>query len=132
MLELKEFIANANKLFTLADICLQINSLVSDPNRSIDDIGQLVSHDPALAFRVLKLANSALYSHTNNIKTIEQALMKIGTDELCNIAMATSAALVFKGVGQHRINLHDYWLHSVYSAMLAKDIYQHYTKKKQG
>ncbi len=132
MLELKEFIANANKLFTLADICLHINSLVRDPNSSMDEIGRLVSHDPALAFRVLKLANSALYSHTNNIKTIEQALMKIGTDELCNIALATSAALVFRGVGQHRINLHDYWLHSVYSAMLARDIYQHYTKKNQG
>lgn len=132
MLELSEFVTKANKLYTLPDICLQLNSLVSRENSSVEDIACLVGHDPALTFRVLKLANSALYSRKGNISTIDEAVQKIGTDELCNIAIATSAALVFKGAGRNKINLKDYWQHSVYSAVLAQDLYHQKTRVKDG
>lgn len=122
MLELEEFVASANKLYTIPDICLSLNELVNKPNCSIEDIAQVVRYDPALSVRVLKIANSALYSGKGSISDIEQAIMKIGTDELCNIAIATSAALMFKGAGETRINLTDYWEHSVYTAVLAKQI----------
>jgi HD-like signal output (HDOD) protein len=120
MLELSEFVTKANKLYTLPDICLQLKSLVGREDSSVDDIANLVSHDPALTFRVLKLANSALYSRHGNISTIDDAIQKIGTDELCNIALATSAALVFKGAGRNKIDLKNYWQHSVYCAVLAR------------
>lgn len=132
MLELSEFVTKANKLYTLPDICLQLNSLVSSKNSSVDDIACLVGHDPALTFRVLKLANSALYSRKGNISTIDDAIQKIGTDELCNIAIATSAALVFKGAGRNKINLKDYWQHSVFTAIIARELYQLKSKRKEG
>lgn len=132
MLELSEFVTKANKLYTLPDICLQLNSLVNSKNSSVDDIACLVGHDPALTFRVLKLANSALYSRKGNISTIDDAIQKIGTDELCNIAIATSAALVFKGAGRNKINLKDYWQHSVFSAIIARELYQLKFKRKEG
>ncbi|MCG7530263.1 HDOD domain-containing protein [Psychrobium sp. MM17-31] len=132
MLELSEFVTKANKLYTLPDICLQLNSLVNSKNSSVDDIACLVSHDPALTFRVLKLANSALYSRKGNISTIDEAIQKIGTDELCNIAIATSAALVFKGAGRNKINLKDYWQHSVFTAIIARELYQLKSQRKEG
>ncbi|MGB0834290.1 MAG: HDOD domain-containing protein [Psychrobium sp.] len=132
MLELSEFVTKANKLYTLPDICLQLNSLVNSKNSSVDDIACLVGHDPALTFRVLKLANSALYSRKGNISTIDDAIQKIGTDELCNIAIATSAALVFKGAGRNKINLKNYWQHSVFTAIIARELYQLKSKRKEG
>ncbi|MDP2560095.1 HDOD domain-containing protein [Psychrobium sp. 1_MG-2023] len=124
MLELYDFIVKANRLYTLPDICLKLDSLIKDPTTSADEVARLVSFDPALCFRVLKLANSALYSKKSNITSVEQAVIKIGTDELYNIALSTSAALTFKGAGGKRVNLHDYWLHSVYCAILAKEIHK--------
>jgi len=132
MLELKDFIANANKLFTIPDICLSLNQLVSQDNCSVEDIAAMVSHDPALCVRILKLANSALYSRKGQVSCIEQAIQIVGTDELCNIAIATSAALVFKGVGESRINLKDYWYHSVYTAVMAQQVYKACFNKRQG
>jgi len=123
MLDLSDFVTKANRLYTLPDICLQLNSLVNNDEASVDDIAQLVRYDPALTFRVLKLANSALYSRRGNISTIEDAILKIGTNELCNIALATSAALIFKGAGRNKIELTDYWQHSVSCAILAKEIF---------
>jgi len=123
MLDLSDFVTKANKLYTLPDICLQLNSLVNREDTSVDDIANLVRYDPALTFRVLKLANSAIYSRNGNIATIEDAIQKIGTNELCNIALATSAALIFKGAGRNKIELKDYWQHSVTCAILARKIY---------
>jgi len=132
MLDLSDFVTKANKLYTLPDICLQLNSLVNSEEASVDDIANIVRFDPALTFRVLKLANSALYSRHGNISTIESAIQKIGTNELYNIALATSAALVFKGAGRNKIELTDYWKHSVSCAILAKEIFLKKTGRKNG
>jgi len=132
MLELKEFIDNANKLFTIPDICLSLNELVAQDNCSVEDIAAVVSHDPALCVRILKLANSALYRRKAQVSSVEQAIQIVGTDELCNIAIATSAALIFKGAGEHKINLSDYWHHSVYTAVISQKIYKECFKQRQG
>lgn len=132
MLELREFVANANKLFTIPDICLSLNELVAQDNCTIEDIATVVSYDPALCLRILKLANSPLYPHRKKVSSMEQAIAIIGTNELCNIAIATSAALIFKGVGESRINLRDYWYHSVFTAVVSQQIYKDCFGKRQG
>ncbi len=132
MLELKEFITNANKLFTIPDICLSLNELVAQNHCTVENIATVVSHDPALCIRVLKLANSALYGRKAQVSSIDQAILIIGTDELCNIAVATAAALIFKGIGESRINLNDYWYHSVYTAVTAQQIHKRCFGKRQG
>jgi len=132
MLELREFVVSANKLFTIPDICLSLNELVTQHTCSVTDISRVVGHDPALTVRVLRLANSPIYSRGGTISSLDQAILKIGTDELCNIALATAAALVFKGAGESRINLKDYWNHSVYSAVLAQRIYSQCFKQRGG
>ncbi|NRA83229.1 MAG: HDOD domain-containing protein [Gammaproteobacteria bacterium] len=132
MLDLNDFVDKAGKLFTLPDLCLQLNHLVNDSASSVDEIARLVGIDPALTIRVLKLANSALYNHKVPVVTIPQAIQIIGTDELNNIAISTSAALIFKGVGAKKINLQDFWEHSVFSAILAKQIFKKVTGKSHG
>ena len=124
MLDLKGFVEQADKLYTLPDVCLQLNQLVNDDVSSMNEISRLVSIDPALTARVLKLANSPLYTHKTSVTSISQAVQLIGTTELCNIAIATSAAAIFKGAGGNRINLRDYWYHSVLTAIFAKVLYQ--------
>jgi len=39
---------------------------------------------------------------------------------------------VFKGVGESRINLKDYWYHSVYTAVMAQQVYKACFNKRQG
>ncbi|NRA53321.1 MAG: HDOD domain-containing protein [Gammaproteobacteria bacterium] len=121
--DFNDFIENADGLYSLPDLCLQLNSLVNDGKSSVGEVARLVSIDPALTARVLKLANSAIYFKRRDITTIAEAVANIGTDELNNIAIATSAAQIFRDAGGGKIDLHDYWYHSVVTAVLAKDIY---------
>lgn len=117
-----EYAKKANQLFTLPDICLQLNQLIHQPNSSAKEIARLVSVDPAITVRILKIANSALYGFSANIGTVAQAIVVIGTEELYNIALATSAAATFGGVDGKFIDLKEYWYLSVLGGVLAKEI----------
>ena len=98
MQSIESYAKKASKLFTLPDICLQLNQLIHQPHSSAKEIARLVSVDPAITVRILKLANSALYGFSAKITTVSQAIVVIGTGELYNIALATSAAATFNGV----------------------------------
>ncbi|NRA69877.1 MAG: HDOD domain-containing protein [Gammaproteobacteria bacterium] len=124
MLDLNDFVTKANRLYTLPDICLQLNSLVNDGKSSAEEVSRLVSIDPALTIRVLKLANTAIYLRNKQVETITEAVQLIGTDELNNIAIMTSAALIFKGINSNKLSLDNYWYHSVITAITAKLLYK--------
>lgn len=130
--DFNDFIDKADRLYSLPDLCLQLNALVNDGKSSVDEVARLVSIDPALTARVLKLANSALFSTRKSVTTIAEAISNIGTDELNNIAIATSAAQIFRHAGGRKIDLHDYWYHSVITAVVAKELYVKSTGKRDG
>ena len=122
MQSIESYAKKASKLFTLPDICLQLNQLIHQPHSSAKEIARLVSVDPAITVRILKLANSALYGFSAKITTVSQAIVVIGTGELYNIALATSAAATFNGVDGKFIDMKQFWLQSVLAGILAKEI----------
>jgi HD-like signal output (HDOD) protein len=64
--------------------------LVEDPNASLRDVSELLASDPALAARVLKIANSALFARQREIKTLSQAVSMIGFKGLKGIIVAAT------------------------------------------
>ena len=58
---LEQYVAQATQSFTMPDICIRLRSVLDDPRSDISDIGKLISVDPSLSGKILKLANSALF-----------------------------------------------------------------------
>jgi HD-like signal output (HDOD) protein len=58
------------------------------PSTSLDEVSRLISQEPCLAARVLKVANSAYYGLSRNVTTIERALVVLGMDAMRGIAAA--------------------------------------------
>lgn len=119
LIEIDEIIANAGSLMTLPDICLQVKRVAADPESSITDLAELISKDPALTARLLKMVNSSLYYFPREIASVSEAIGFIGTSQLYNLALATSAASIIKTVGGSYIELKTLWKKAVYSAVFA-------------
>jgi len=119
---------NAGKLFTLPDICLRLRELIDD-GENVAEISRLIQTDTALTARLLQIVNSALYSFPVQIDSINQAITLIGTEQLYQLALATSAASTFKGVGGRYIKIQQFWSHSLYCALLARLIYKNFVSK---
>ncbi|MCU0688406.1 MAG: HDOD domain-containing protein [Phycisphaerales bacterium] len=111
-------VANAlreiSHIATLPEITLKIVSIVEDPSSTAQDLHNVISKDPALCTRILKVVNSAFYGLPGQIGSINRAIVLLGLNAVKNIAIAASLAKLFKG-GQLTPNFSakDLWTHSI-------------------
>ncbi|MCA9291120.1 MAG: HDOD domain-containing protein [Phycisphaerales bacterium] len=106
---------------TLPEITLKIISLVEDASSTAQDLHDVISNDPALCSRVLKVVNSAFYGLPRQIGSINRAIVLLGLNAVKNIAIAASLSKLFKG-GElcPQFAARDLWKHSIAAAAAAK------------
>lgn len=107
-------------LVSLPDVFLRINGLINDKNASLKDVGEVVALDAGLTARLLKVVNSPLYGHASRISTISRAIAIIGLNDFHHLLLSTCAADMFKRIPSSLVNTTDFWVHSVYCAVIAR------------
>ena len=116
---------SASRLFTLPEICLKIQDLIYDPSSSAEDIAKLIAIDPSLSARLLKIANSSFYNFPSQIDSLGRAINLIGTEDLFNLALATSTPSTFSKLNNNKdIDMGTYWRHSVMSGLIGRGLAQ--------
>lgn len=73
-------------------IAIEILEAVKDKHADSDSLAGIISSDPALTARILKFANSPLYSSCVKIDSIDRAVTVLGTETLKNIALSFAIA----------------------------------------
>lgn len=110
-------------LSTLPEVTTQIIKTVEDKNSSAQQLHKIVSHDPALVTRVLKVVNSAFYGLPGQVASIERAIVMLGLNAVKNIAVAASLGQMFRGVKLcEGFTAKDLWTHCVAVACAARDL----------
>ncbi|MCE9589983.1 MAG: HDOD domain-containing protein [Planctomycetes bacterium] len=107
-------IQEISHIATLPEITLKIIKLVEDPESTAQDLNKIITHDPALGARILKVVNSAFYGLPGQIGSINRAVVLLGLNAVKNIAIAASLAKLFRG-GQicPQFAAKDLWTHSI-------------------
>jgi len=93
---------------------MKIVQLVEDPDSTAQDLNKVITNDPALGARILKVVNSAFYGLPGQIGSINRAIVLLGLNAVKNIAIAASLAKLFRG-GQicPGFDARDLWTHSI-------------------
>lgn len=104
----------------IAAECLQI---MDDPNQSWKQVSQVVSKDPILASRVLRMANSAAFPSKHPATSLEQALPRMGTEGLKLALINFSMYQAFSSKDQRiQASFRGIWEHSLAVALISKEI----------
>jgi len=90
-----DIVNTVNSLPTLPDTAIRLIELAKNENYSVAEVEGVVKSDPALAARVLKVANSPFYGFLGRISSIEHATSLLGINELKNIFVASAMANYF-------------------------------------
>ncbi len=90
-------IREISHIATLPEITLKIIDLVEDPKSTAQDLNKVISNDPALCSRILKVVNSSFYGLPGQIGSINRAIVMLGLNAVKNIAIAASLAKLFRG-----------------------------------
>lgn len=105
----------------LPDITLRIVELIQGGAYRTAELERLVTTDPALCLRILKVVNSAFYGAANPIASIQHAIVVLGADAIKNIALAASLShVVHKNSLLAALSARDLWRHSLAVAVGAK------------
>lgn len=123
--EREQIVTNAireiSHIATLPEVTMKIVELVEDPKSTAQDLHKVISNDPALCSRILKVVNSSFYGLPGQIGSINRAIVMLGLNAVKNIAIAASLSKLFRG-GEltPAFSARDLWLHSNTVAVAAK------------
>jgi putative nucleotidyltransferase with HDIG domain len=124
--KLSEVLKKVTTIATLPEVTMQIIKVVEDPRSSAQQLHQIVSHDPALMTRILKVVNSAFYGLPGQIGSVERAIVLLGLNGIKNIAVAASLGQLFRGAPLcEGFTAKDLWTHCIAVGVAARDLARH-------
>lgn len=79
-----------DKLPPMPIVAAQMIELINSPETSANQLAKVISKDPAVSARVLKIANSSFYSMSRQVSTLSTAIVILGEGTLKNLVLAAS------------------------------------------
>lgn len=115
-----EQVTGSARLISLPDIYLRLRAVLDDPEFSMSDVADVISQDPGMAARLLRLVNSAFLGLTTKIETVTRATSLLGTQQVHDLVLATSVADTFDGMSSKVMDMHRFWRRSVHCGVLSR------------
>jgi len=113
------------KLISLPEIYIRVSQVLEDQEHNASQLGEIISHDPALTARILRIVNSAYYSLAAKVELVSRAVSVIGEDDLRNLVLATSAVDTFKRIPNQLVDIDLFWKHSVHTGIISRLLSKH-------
>ena len=114
-------ISTLKDLPSLPHILMKLMAACNDENGSLGDIVDILTNDPSLCAKVLRMVNSAYYGLGSRVDGIDQAVAYLGTDAVKNIAVCSAVYQAFNTrKGDSAFNLKLFWWHSLKCALLSR------------
>jgi HD-like signal output (HDOD) protein len=115
----REIVAWVSDLPPMPHVAQKALKLVEDPSCSAPELAKVLTADAALAARVLKIANSAMFARQREITTLNQAIMLIGLKALKGVVVAATLRQMTSGQSKLEQLI---WENSMFSAMIASKV----------
>ena len=110
------------ELPTLSHIYLQFTQKLDEPGAKANDFAEIISSDPALTTKLLKIVNSAYYSFKATITDVSHAITIVGLTELREMILAICVVDYFEGLPNKLISMEVFWQHSIYTGLLSREM----------
>ncbi|NUN69987.1 MAG: HDOD domain-containing protein [Bacteroidetes bacterium] len=117
-----KLIAGMDKLSSVPVVYNELDEAIRNMRVSASHISSIISKDTGLTARLLRIVNSAFYSFPRKIDTISRAVIIVGTQQLRDLALATSIISSFKDIPENRITVESFWKHSIACGIAARCI----------
>ena len=108
---------------SLTTTVMKVFEVCNSPSVSPYDLNRVISLDPVLTGKVLRLINSAYYGLPQRIASLTRAIIMLGINTVKNLVLATSVLAGCKRLGTIKaIPVDDFWAHSLGSGVISKTV----------
>lgn len=101
----------------------RVMQVAQDPNASASDLALVVSTEPGLSARILRVANSPAYRRSRQVTSVREALVVLGFVQARNIAVTTAIATAYAPDSLNALfRIDRFWRHSIAVAFQASEL----------
>lgn len=117
---IQSLIESTRTVYSLPLFYERLNETINHPRSSVSDIVKIIIDDQGLSARILRLANSPLFGCYSKVDSISKSVTIIGTQQLRDLALASSVIKVFKGIPEDVLSMTSFWQHSISCGIVAR------------
>ncbi len=123
---------SVDDLPTIDKVLLKVQQYLSSSgaiDSSIERIADVIREAPAIALKVLKVSNCPIYRTEREIVDIEDAVYRLGIDEVYRIVLTMATVRQFNNM--HHIDYNQFWRHSITVALATSAIADFCARRKK-
>ncbi|MBM4187635.1 MAG: HDOD domain-containing protein [Gemmatimonadetes bacterium] len=121
----EDLIRGAIEVGTVQTLHQRLILVMDHPLSSAADVGKVISEDPGLTARLLRLVNSPIYGFPSRIDTVSQAISIVGMTQLRDLAIGTAFIRLFANVPGDLADMDSFWRHSIACGLAARQLAAH-------
>jgi HD-like signal output (HDOD) protein len=107
-------------LASLPDIHQRIATALDDPACTAGMLAGIISKDPGLSARILRLVNSPAQGLARKVDTLTRAVVVLGVREVSQLALGMSVFGLFGNLRSDFFPIRDFWRHSLVCGVFAR------------
>jgi HD-GYP domain-containing protein (c-di-GMP phosphodiesterase class II) len=109
----------------MPQVVQELQNAIRDPNATADSLSAVIEKDPVVCLRLISVANSPAFRGAKEIRSVRQAIPRLGLKETLNVVTAIANKSLYESkIVQFRLLLDKMWAHSLAAAYAAKLISQ--------
>jgi len=115
----EQLVESSVELVTPPIIFARVKELIDDPNAGSADLARVISTDPAMTARVLKLVNSAFWGVRGGVDSLQHAVSLLGMNQVHDLVLASSVIETFDRVRPGLMDVTKFWRAGVFRSLSA-------------
>jgi len=120
LVQLQEKLKTAVNFPSPPGVAQQIIALAGDAEIDIVKVAAAISKDPGLTAKVLRVANSPIYSKRRKSENLRQALVVLGLNAATTLALSFSLVGTYKKIKSAGIDYTSFWRRAILGASAAR------------
>jgi len=118
-----EVVRQLHQLPSAPRVLPRLKSLLSDGNSSMHEVVNMIRLDPGIAARVLQMGNSAYYSQGMRCYTVDEAVNRVGYDQVYElVANAVASQVLVRPLVTYSVEADQLWQLSIACALAAESL----------
>lgn len=101
-------------------VAMEVVALAQDPEIDLARVADVVSADPAIAAKVMRIANSALYARRRQSTNLRQALIVLGLNATLTLALSFTIVTTLRRDPPKGFDFNAYWRRAILAATWGK------------
>ncbi|MFI5381555.1 MAG: HDOD domain-containing protein [Tepidisphaerales bacterium] len=121
--EFKDQLSQCEQIKAFSPIVAQVMKLANNPRCSLDKVVRAINQDNAITLKILKLANSVVYSRGEPVDSVQMAVSRIGMDRIRQAVFNIGIIEQFgPSAFKEQLNFAQFWEHAVAVGVIAAEL----------